>query len=59
MSVDDKKKLSFDSNLKWRIMEFQRIRGLDVDGVAGRETMMEINSAVNDRSTPLLWRQSS
>ena len=40
-------------------MEFQRIRGLNVDGVAGRETMIEINTAVNDRSTPLLWRQSS
>ncbi|MEM7402122.1 MAG: peptidoglycan-binding domain-containing protein [Pseudomonadota bacterium] len=40
-------------------MEFQRIRGLNVDGVVGRETMIEINTAVNDRSTPLLWRQSS
>jgi len=55
----EKKKLSFDPTLKWRVMEFQRIRGLNVDGVAGRETMIEINSAVNDRSTPLLLRQSS
>ncbi|QMU61928.1 MAG: AAA family ATPase [Gammaproteobacteria bacterium] len=59
VSTGIKKKLSFDPTLKWRVMEFQRIRGLNVDGVAGRETMMEINSAVNDRSTPLLWRQSS
>lgn len=59
VSADVKKKLSFDPTLKWRVMEFQRIRGLDVDGVAGRETIIEINSAVNDRSTPLLWRQSS
>ena len=59
VSADEKKKLSFDPTLKWRVMEFQRIRGLNVDGVAGRETMIEINSAVNDRSTPLLWRQSS
>ena len=57
--TDEKKKLSFDPTLKWRVMEFQRVRGLNVDGVAGRETMIEINSAVNDRSTPLLWRQSS
>lgn len=59
VSTDVKKELSFDPTLKWRVMEFQRIRGLNVDGVAGRETMIEINSAVNDRSTPLLWRQSS
>jgi general secretion pathway protein A len=59
VSADEKKKLSFDPTLKWRVMEFQRIRGLNVDGVAGRETIIEINSAVNDRSTPLLWRQSS
>ena len=59
VSTDEKKKLSFDPTLKWRLMEFQRVRGLSVDGVAGRETMIEINSAVNDRSTPLLWRQSS
>ncbi len=57
--TDEKKKLSFDPTLKWRVMEFQRVRGLDVDGVAGRETIIEINSAVNDRSTPLLLRQSS
>ena len=59
ISTDEKKKLSFDPTLKWRVMEFQRIRGLNVDGVVGRETMIEINTAVNDRSTPLLWRQSS
>ncbi len=59
ISSEAKKKLSFDQTLKWRLMEFQRIRGLDVDGVAGRETMIEINSAVNDLSTPLLRRQSS
>ena len=59
ISTDKKKKLSFDPTLKWRVMEFQRIRGLNVDGVVGRETMIEINTAVNDRSTPLLWRQSS
>ena len=59
VSTDQRKKLSFDPTLKWRVMEFQRIRGLNVDGVAGRETMIELNSAVNDRSTPLLWRQSS
>lgn len=59
VSTDEKKKLSFDPTLKWRVMEFQRIRGLNVDGVAGRETIIEINSAVNDRSTPVLLRQSS
>ena len=59
ISSGEKKNLSFDPTLKWRVMEFQRIRGLDVDGVAGRETMIEINSAVNDHSTPLLLRQSS
>lgn len=59
ISTDEKKKLSFDPTLKWRVMEFQRIRGLNVDGVVGRETMIEINSAVNDRSTPVLSRQSS
>ncbi len=59
ISTDEKKNLSFDPTLKWRVMEFQRVRGLNVDGVAGRETMIEINSAVNDRSTPLLLRQSS
>lgn len=54
-----KKKLEFDPNLKWRVMEFQRIRGLIVDGVVGRETMIDLSTAVNDRSTPLLSRQSS
>ena len=54
-----KKKLEFDPNLKWRVMEFQRIRGLNVDGVVGRETMIDLSTAVNDRSTPLLSRQSS
>ena len=57
--ANEKVKLEFDSNLKWRVMEFQRVRGLDVDGVVGRETMIEINTAVNDHSTPVLWRQSS
>lgn len=56
---DENKQLSFDQTLKWRVMEFQRIRGLNVDGVVGRETMIELNTAVNDRSTPLLSRQSS
>lgn len=59
ISTDEKKTLSFDPTLKWRVMEFQRVRGLSVDGVAGRETLIEINSAVNDRSTPVLLRQSS
>ena len=59
VATDEKKNLSFDPTLKWRVMEFQRVRGLNVDGVVGRETMIEINSAVNDRSTPLLLRQSS
>ncbi|MEJ2114845.1 MAG: AAA family ATPase [Gammaproteobacteria bacterium] len=59
VTTNEKKNLSFDPTLKWRVMEFQRVRGLNVDGVAGRETMIEINTAVNDRSTPLLWRQSS
>ena len=57
--TEEKKNLQFDPTLKWRIMEFQRIRGLNVDGVVGRETMIELNTAVNDRSTPVLWRQSS
>ncbi len=57
--TDEKKNLQFDPTLKWRVMEFQRIRGLNVDGVVGRETMIELNTAVNDRSTPVLWRQSS
>lgn len=57
--TDEKKNLQFDTDLKWRVMEFQRIRGLNVDGVVGRETMIEINTVANDRSVPLLWRQSS
>ena len=59
ISTDEKRNLTFDSTLKWRVMEFQRVRGLNVDGVVGRETMIELNSAVNDRSTPLLLRLSS
>ena len=59
VAIDEKKNLQFDPTLKWRVMEFQRIRGLNVDGVVGRETMIEINTAANDRSTPVLWRQTS
>ena len=33
----EKKNLQFDPTLKWRVMEFQRVRGLNVDGVVGRE----------------------
>ena len=59
VAIGEKKNLQFDPTLKWRVMEFQRIRGLNVDGVVGRETMIEINTAVNDRSTPVLRRQPS
>ena len=55
----EKKNLQFNSSLKWRVMEFQRVRGLDVDGIVGRDTLIELNTAANDRSIPLLWRQSS
>lgn len=59
VAIGEKKNLQFDPTLKWRVMEFQRIRGLNVDGVVGRETMIEINTAANDRSTPVLRRQPS
>ncbi len=59
VDTNEKKNLQFDPTLKWQVMEFQRIRGLNVDGVVGRETMIELNTAVNNRSTPVLWRQSS
>jgi len=59
IDINEKKNLQFDPTLKWRVMEFQRIRGLNVDGVVGRDTMIELNTAVNNRSIPVLWRQSS
>ncbi len=59
ITIGEKKNLQFDPTLKWRVMEFQRMRGLNVDGVVGRETMIELNTAVNDRSTPVLSRQTS
>lgn len=43
----------FDAGLKGKVEAFQRWQGLDVDGIAGRNTLIKIDSIIN-KSAPRL-----
>jgi general secretion pathway protein A len=43
----------FDIPLHNRVMDFQRSRGLNPDGVVGKQTLIQLNS-YSDRNVPLL-----
>lgn len=45
---------TFDASLEQALREFQRRNRLQVDGVAGQQTQILINSLLADRNTPLL-----
>lgn len=44
----------FDHKLETRVKKFQRDRFLDEDGVVGTQTMIHLNTALNDPGIPLL-----
>jgi len=44
----------FDAELETRVKAFQRERYLDDDGVVGKQTMIHLNTALNDPSIPVL-----
>ncbi len=46
----------YDDVLAARVQRFQSTHGLPADGVAGRQTLIALNGAVADPSTPLLQR---
>jgi len=44
----------FDQALKERVVRFQRKHGLMADGVVGKQTLIQLNMAVNRNNLPLL-----
>jgi general secretion pathway protein A len=46
---------SYDAALQSQVMRFQRSRQISVDGVAGPETIIHVNTALRDPTIPLLW----
>ena len=44
----------YDSNLQQQVRAFQRDRRLDVDGLAGKQTQIIINSLLESDNTPRL-----
>jgi general secretion pathway protein A len=46
---------SYDDALQSQVMRFQRSRQISVDGVAGPETIIHVNTALRDPTIPLLW----
>jgi general secretion pathway protein A len=46
----------YDWSLKARVINFQRSVGLTADGIVGKQTLLKLNAAQQDPSTPLLKR---
>jgi len=46
----------FDKTLELRVKAFQRERYLNDDGLVGKQTMINLNTALNDPTIPLLWK---
>ena len=46
----------FDSDLEARVRDYQRERRLSVDGIAGAQTQIAINTDLEIPGTPLLFR---
>jgi general secretion pathway protein A len=46
----------YDWSLKQRVIDFQRSMGLTADGIVGKQTLLKLNAAQQDPSTPLLMR---
>ena len=46
----------YDWQLKQRVINFQRAVGLTADGIVGKQTLLKLNAAQQDPSTPLLRR---
>ncbi|MEN8165905.1 MAG: AAA family ATPase [Pseudomonadota bacterium] len=44
----------FDWGVKSRVIQFQRSVGLAQDGIVGKQTLIKLNSAINDPDTPAL-----
>ncbi len=44
----------FDYPLKSQVLEFQRSRGLVVDGVVGKNTLLQLNSSIGGDGVPVL-----
>lgn len=56
LSDYDPERVRFDQALKQRVMAFQQARGLIADGIVGRQTIIQLSSAVRDATTPSLMR---
>ncbi|MET0070568.1 MAG: AAA family ATPase [Candidatus Thiodiazotropha sp.] len=46
----------FDLETQRRVMRFQRARGLNADGVVGKQTLIQLNGSVADSTKPVLLR---
>ncbi len=46
----------YDAELHRQVLMFQRDKGLQADGIVGPATQQHLQTAVNDRTTPMLWR---
>lgn len=47
----------FDTGLKRRVMAFQRMHGLEQDGIVGQQTLIQLNTALQVPGIPLLFMQ--
>ena len=52
----DPEQVRFDTALKQRVMAFQQAQGLIADGIVGRQTIIQLSTAVVDSTTPVLMR---
>ncbi|MCU7869914.1 MAG: AAA family ATPase [Candidatus Thiodiazotropha sp. (ex Lucinoma borealis)] len=53
-TVYDPLKAQFDLQIQRRVMRFQRAHNLSADGVVGKQTLIQLNSAVVDSTRPVL-----
>ena len=47
----------FDTALQRRVMAFQKMHGLEQDGIVGQQTLIQLNTALQVPGIPLLFLQ--
>ncbi len=55
-SVTDQTSPVYDTELRAQVMRFQSSRGLEEDGIVGPETLIQLNTVLNDPGVPTLSR---
>lgn len=57
-AVDPRQRTLFDEGLRMLVIQFQRKYALQPDGIAGKATMMLLNTLTRDASVPMLDRSA-